>query len=80
LDGNIEKADDKIDKVVVNSRKDNNEIVQVRFSWVIDGITYNDALNIPKSDYEKMTEEQIEKMKQERVEKWVSTVNKMSTQ
>jgi hypothetical protein len=56
----------------------NHEMVQVRFSWEKDGIKYNDALNILKSEYGKLTAEQIEKMKQERFDNWVKLVNEQS--
>lgn len=56
----------------------NKEMVQIRFSWEIDGIKYNDALNIEKSQYEKMTQEQIEKLKKERFENWIKIVNEQS--
>ena len=56
----------------------NREMVQVRFFWEVNGIKYNDALNILKSEYEKLSPADIEKMKQERFDNWVKTVNKGS--
>lgn len=58
----------------------NHEMVQVRFSWEVDGIKYNDALNLTKEEYDKLTPEQIEKMKQERFDNWMKMVNKQSRQ
>lgn len=70
----------KQEDVVAPVKIINKEMVQIRFSWEIDGIKYNDALNIEKSQYEKMTPEQIEKLKKERFENWVKTVNEQSKQ
>ncbi|MEK7116741.1 MAG: hypothetical protein AAB837_01080 [Patescibacteria group bacterium] len=56
----------------------NHEMIQIRFSWEQDGIKYNDALNILKSEYDKLSLEQIEKMKQERFDNWVKMVNEQS--
>ena len=75
-DAPVYKQEDIVDAVKII----NKEMVQIRFSWEIDGIKYNDALNIEKSQYEKMSQEQIEKLKQERFENWVKNVNEQSKQ
>lgn len=53
----------------------NREMIQIRFFWEVNGIKYNDALNILKSEYEKLSPGDIEKMKQERFDNWVKLVN-----
>lgn len=59
---------------------DDKEMVQVRFSYEVNGIKYNDALNFTKDQYEKMSQEDIEEMKVERFKIWVNSVNKSSRQ
>lgn len=56
------------------------EMVQVKFSYEVNGIKYNDALNILKSEYAKLSAEDIENMKVERFKNWVETVNAGSKQ
>jgi hypothetical protein len=70
----ITKNDGSIEQVSIA----NKEMIQVRFSWEAGGIKYNDALNIPKDQYEKMTPQDIEKLKEERFIKWVDSVNASS--
>ncbi len=65
---------------VENVKIANREMVQVRFSYEVNGIKYNDALNFTKDQYEKMSQEDIEEMKVERFKIWVNSVNKSSKQ
>lgn len=69
-----EAAPDSVQTVNIANR----EMIQVRFSWESNGIKYNDALNIPKDEYQKLTDEDIERMKYERFENWARTVNEQS--
>jgi len=68
----------KAPDIVGNVQIANKEMVQVRFSWEAGGITYNDALNITKEEYAKLTPADIERMKEERFAAWVKTVNEGS--
>ena len=74
LDAPIVKSEDSVSTVEIANR----EMVQVRFSWEASGIKYNDALNIVKSEYDKLSPADIEKMKQERFLNWARTVNEQS--
>lgn len=65
-----------VNDVEINSK----EFVQVKFSWEVNGIKYNDALNFTKDQYSKLTEKDIEKMKEERFKNWVNLVNNYSRQ
>jgi len=56
----------------------NREMVQIRFFWEVNGIRYNDALNLTKEEYAKLSPDDIEKMKQERFDNWVKLVNTAS--
>ncbi len=66
--------------ILIDSGGKKKEMVQIKFSWVIDGLTYNDAIVLTKEQYEKLSPEEIEKMKEDRVNKWVETVNKGSSE
>ncbi len=70
----VTKAPDTVENVQIAKK----EMVQVRFSWEAGGITYNDALNITKEEYEKLTPADLERMKEERFQNWVKTVNEGS--
>lgn len=61
-----------------NEINQTEEMVQIKFSWEVDGVKYNDALYISKEEYDKLSAEEIEKMKQERFENWARTVNGQS--
>lgn len=74
LSKGINKAPDIVGSVQIAQK----EMVQVRFSWEAGGITYNDALNITKEQYAKLTPADIERMKEERFRAWVKTVNEGS--
>lgn len=74
LKSEIIKNDDEAKMIEIN----NKEIIQIRFSWEVNGIKYNDALNMSKEEYEKFSPEQIDKMKEERFKNWVRTVNEQS--
>ncbi|KKQ78218.1 MAG: hypothetical protein A3A96_00845 [Candidatus Zambryskibacteria bacterium RIFCSPLOWO2_01_FULL_39_39] len=68
------------ESTVSNLNIANREMVQVKFSWEVNGIKYNDALNITKEEYDKLNEEDIKKMKEERFVNWAKTVNAGSKQ
>jgi len=56
------------------------EMIQVKFSWEVNGTKYNDALYFSKDEHNKLTEEDIQKMKEERFVNWAKTVNAGSKQ
>ncbi len=54
------------------------KMVQIRFSFDVEGIVYNDAFNMTEDQYSQLTESQLEQMKRDRVENWVKTINEQS--
>jgi len=76
LKNEITKTQDEIQTMQVGQ----TEKVQIRFSWEVDGIKYNDALYLTQEQYEKLSESDIEKMKQQRFEHWAKSVNQQSKQ
>jgi hypothetical protein len=72
------KHQDQLGTVEVDSSGGKKELVQLKFSWEIQGIKYNDAINLTKAEYEKMTAEDLEQIKNERFYNWANSVNSQS--
>lgn len=74
----VTKHQDQLGTVEVDSSGGKKELVQLKFSWEIQGIKYNDAIYLTKAEYEKMTAEDLEQIKNERFYNWANTVNTQS--
>lgn len=74
----VTKHQDQLGTVEVDSSGGKKELVQLKFSWEIQGIKYNDAINLTKAEYEKMTAEDLEQIKNERFYNWANSVNLQS--
>ena len=74
----IIKYPDEVGKIEVNSGGGKTELVQLKFSWEIQGIKYNDAINLPKEEFEKLKPEDLERIKNERFYNWANLVNTQS--
>lgn len=74
----VTKHQDQLGTVEMDSSGGKKELVQLRFFWEIQGIKYNDAINLTKEEYEKLSATDIEKIKEERFYNWVNTVNTQS--
>ena len=64
--------------VVRNVNIANREMVQVQFFWEYNGTKYNDALNILKDEYAKLSQSDIDKMKQTRFDNWLKLTTEQS--
>lgn len=64
--------------VVKDTSIANREMVQVQFFWEYEGTKYNDALNILKSEYQKLSSSDIDKMKQDRFDNWLKLITEQS--
>lgn len=78
LNAPVIKHPDIVDTVQLDADGGGKDRVQVRFSWEVDGIKYNDALNFSPEEYAKLTPKRIEQLKDERFRNWANLVNTQS--